>query len=81
MNIRQVRGILLWSAVINFGMLALWGMGFLFARDWMYWAAAWTHLSAQQMDVVQVAGMTLYKMGIFLFNLVPYIAMRIVADK
>ena len=81
MNIKQMRGVLLWSTIINFGLLALWGMAFLFARDWMHWAAGWSHLSAQQMDVVQVAGMTLYKMGIFLFNLVPYIAMRIVADK
>jgi hypothetical protein len=31
MNIEQVRGMLLWSAIINYAFLALWGLLYLFA--------------------------------------------------
>ena len=36
-------------------------------------------LSTEQFDTVNFAGIVLYKVGILLFNLVPYIALRIVA--
>ena len=78
MNIEVVRSVLLWSTVINFSLLASWGVLFLFARDWMHRVGGWYRVSAEQMDVVQVAGMTFYKLIIFMFNLVPYIALQIV---
>lgn len=81
MNFQRVRSVLLWSTIINFGLLAVWGVAYLLGRDWMYWAMGWSRLSAEQMDVLQVAGMMLYKMGVFLFNVVPYVAMRIVESK
>ena len=31
-----------------------------------------------QFDAIHYAGMTVFKLGIILFNLVPYIALRIV---
>jgi hypothetical protein len=36
----------------------------------------WFHLSTDQFDALHYAGMALYKIGILLFNLVPYIALR-----
>jgi hypothetical protein len=36
-------------------------------------------LSTEQFDAVNFAGIALYKVGILLFNLVPWIALRIVA--
>jgi hypothetical protein len=38
----------------------------------------WFHLSVEQIDALHYTGMALYKIGILLFNLVPYIALRIV---
>jgi hypothetical protein len=38
----------------------------------------WFRVSAEQYDVINLAGIVLFKMGIILFNLVPYIALRIV---
>jgi len=32
----------------------------------------------EQFDAIHYAGMTVFKLGIILFNLVPYIALRIV---
>ena len=38
----------------------------------------WFHLSVEQFDVMHYAGMALFKIGILLFHLVPYIALQIV---
>ena len=38
----------------------------------------WFRLSVEQFDVLHYAGMARDKIGILLFNLVPYIALRIV---
>ena len=44
--------------------------------------AGWPHVAdamiAAQFDALHYAGIALYKIGILLFNLVPYIALRIV---
>jgi len=39
----------------------------------------WFDLSVQQFDVVNYCGMGLFKMFIFVFNLVPYLALRLAA--
>jgi hypothetical protein len=38
----------------------------------------WFRLSAEQFDALHYAGMAIYKLGIFLFCLVPYLALLIV---
>ena len=35
-------------------------------------------MSAEQFDAIHYAGMAMYKIGILLVNLVPYVALRIV---
>lgn len=79
MKIEIARDILLWCAVINYGVLLLWFLFFRFARDWMYgFHGRWFRLSPQQFDGIHYTGMAIYKMGILLFNLVPYLALHIV---
>ena len=63
MNIEQVRGMLLWSAIINYVFLALWGLLYLLARDLMHRLARWWRLSPEQFDAFQFGGIMLYKMG------------------
>jgi hypothetical protein len=45
----------------------------------LHWPCRWLRLSAERIDAINYAGIVLFKFGIFLFNLVPYIALRIVA--
>jgi hypothetical protein len=79
MSIAMVREALLWCTVINYGVLIVWFLFFLLAHDWMHGLhSRWFHLSVEQFDALHYAGMALYKIGILLFNLVPYIALRIV---
>jgi hypothetical protein len=75
----MVRKVLLWCTVINYGVLLMWFLFFMLAYDWMYSLhGLWFHLSREQFDALHYGGMALYKIGILLFNLVPYIALRIV---
>ena len=79
MSIAMVREALLWCTVITYGVLIVLFLFFLLAHDWMHgWHSRWFHLSVEQFDALHYAGMALYKIGILLFNLVPYIALRIV---
>jgi uncharacterized protein DUF6868 len=73
-----VRNALLWCAVINYGILLVWFLFFMLAHDWMYqFHGRWFHLSVEQFDMLHYAGMSIYKIGIILLNLVPYIALCI----
>jgi hypothetical protein len=56
------------------------GDGYILAHDWIYMThQKWFDLSVQQFDVVNYCGMGLFKMFIFVFNLVPYLALRLAA--
>jgi hypothetical protein len=79
MNIEMLRSFFLWCTVINYGLLLLWALLFLFAHDGLLWLQCkWVRVPAGQFDMLNIAGMTLYKLGIFLLNLVPCIALYIV---
>ena len=80
MSIEVTRNFLLWSTVINYGLLLVWFLVFRFAHDWIQRLhGRWFRLSGEQFDAIHYAGMTLFKVGIILFNLVPYVVLRIVA--
>jgi hypothetical protein len=60
-------------------MLALWAALLLLAQGLSHWLCRWFRLSAEQFDAINYGGVLLFKLGIFLFNLVPCIALRLVA--
>jgi hypothetical protein len=74
-----VKEILLWCVVINYGVLIVWFGAFVFAHDLMYRLhSRWFQVSRETFDALHYAGMTIYKVGILLFNLVPLIAAYVV---
>ncbi len=79
MSINTLRNALLWCAVINYGVLLVWFLFFILAHDFMHRLHnRWFQLSRQQFDVIHYAGMAIFKLGIILLNVVPYVALRIV---
>jgi hypothetical protein len=79
MNFEIIRDMLGWCAVINYSFLLWWFLFFSLAHEWIYRLhGKWFHISVETFDAIHYAGMALFKIGIFLFNLVPYIALRIV---
>lgn len=80
MTLETIRAVLGWCTLINYAVLVIWFLAFLFAHDWMRKLhTRWFRLPAAHFDAIHYAGMGLYKLGIFLFNLVPYVALVIVA--
>ena len=79
MTVEIVRDTLAWCTVINLGLLIWWFMFLSIAHDWTYHMhCKWFNLSLDRFDTVHYAGMAFFKIGIILFNLVPYLALRIV---
>ena len=78
MNIEMVRSTLLWCTVINYGLLLIWFLLYVLPHGWLYqlWGR-WFHLTAEQFDTLNFAGIALYKLGILLFNLAPLAALYI----
>jgi hypothetical protein len=80
MNLEVARGVLLWCAAINYAVLISWFLFFRFAHDWIYRLHdRWFRMPMEQFDAIHYAAMAIYKIGIILFNLVPYVALLIVA--
>ena len=79
MSIEMVRAVLLWCTVINLGLLLCWGLLFTLAHDWGHRLTRRRfRLSVEQFDVINYAGIVIFKIGTIVFNLVPYVALRIV---
>ena len=78
MTIELMREFFGWCAVINIGILLFW-FGFLaFAHDWVYrFHSRWFSISAQKFDTVHYASIGIFKMIVFVFNIVPYFVLLI----
>ena len=79
MSTEVTRHFLLWCTVINYGILLVWFLFFVFARDWMQRVhGRWFRLTSDQFDALHYGGMTIFKVAIILFNLVPFVVLCIV---
>ena len=80
MNLELARDILLWCTIINYGVLVVWFAAFTLAHDAIYRLhSRWFRIPVERFDELHYLGMAVYKIGVLLFNLVPYIALLIVA--
>jgi len=49
------------------------------AHDWTWRLhSRWFNLSVERFDAIHYAGIAYFKLTVFVFNLVPYLALRIV---
>ena len=74
MTLETARSFFLWCSVINYALLLVWALPVMYWRDGLHrlWGR-WFRLSLEQFDMINIAGITLYKMGVILFNVVPCI--------
>ncbi len=80
MKIELLKNFLLWCTILNYGVILVWFSLFVLAHNWMYSLhGRWFRLTVEQFDAIHYAGMAIYKIGIFLFNLGPYIALLLVS--
>jgi len=78
MTVELLKGTLAWSAVFNMGILLWWFLFLSLAQDWVYkMHSKFYHVQREQFDAIHYAGMAFYKICIFTFFIVPYLALRI----
>ena len=71
---------LLFSTLINYAVLIAWFLAFVFAHGWMRnLHGRWFKLPDATFDAIHYGGMAAYKIGILLFNLVPLLALLLLA--
>jgi ABC-type branched-subunit amino acid transport system permease subunit len=76
MTTEATRHFLLWCTILDYGVLLVWFLVFVFAHDWMHRIhGRWFHISRDQFDAIHYTGMSVFKIGIILFNLVPCIVL------
>ncbi|MDI6755124.1 MAG: hypothetical protein QME78_12120 [Thermodesulfobacteriota bacterium] len=79
MTFQDVRDVFFWCLIMNVGLLLWWFLVFSLAHDWVYRIhGRWFTLSEERFDAIHYLGMAMFKIAIFMFNIVPYIALLIV---
>ena len=78
MELEVIRAFFAWCSVINIALLLWWAIFLLFAHDWTYRLhSRWFKISVEQFDAIHYGAMAAFKLGVLMFNLVPYFALRI----
>ena len=79
MDIQTVTQFFMWCSIINGGLLVLWGLFFILAPDLMYKTQRLvTPLTREQFDPIFYTLLGLFKIVFLVFNLVPFIALKII---
>ena len=79
MTFEIVRDIFGWSAVLNIGFIAIWGLMFVLIPDFVYNIHSKIFkMEKNEFIRIHYIGIAFYKILTFVFCLVPYLAMRIV---
>ena len=78
MMLQTISSALLWGAVLNYGVLLIWFLGFSLMHDPLYRLHhRWFALPIERFDAIHYAGMGGYKIATLLFFLVPWLALAL----
>lgn len=79
MDLSTLRDVLVWSLVVNYGILLVWFVMFSLAHDAVYRLhTRWFRLSRETFDALNYGGMAVYKIGVLLLNVAPLFALLII---
>ena len=79
MDLDSIRAFFMWSTILNVALLSLSSLICVCAKDWAYRIhSKWFAISRETFNVAIYSFLGLYKVLIFVFNLIPYIALLIV---
>jgi hypothetical protein len=82
MQLSDLRNLLLISTLLNYAIVTLWFVVFVYAHEGLYRLhTRWFRLSPQDFDRIRYSAMAIYKIGVFLLNLVPLIALSIAGEQ
>ena len=73
-NLRTFLG---WCTVLNLGVLTLWFLAIVFARDFVFRTHTWWFkISEERFDEIHYLMMGYYKLAVLLLNVTPYLVLR-----
>jgi hypothetical protein len=79
MNLELIRAVLGWCTLINMGFLVMWRVGLSCGGGMIYRVhGRFFKLSREQFDAIHYTLMGVFKLGVLLFNAVPWIVLHIV---
>ena len=79
MDIELLKSFLLWCSIINISLLSIWFLLFAMAKDFVYKThTRWYNIPKEKFDSIHYSAMVYWKLSIYLFNIVPYIALVII---
>jgi hypothetical protein len=79
MNVELARSFFMWCSIINYGLLIMWCALFVFAHDsYKNFNEIMLRRKIEHFDTLHYAGIGLFKLGIILFNLVPWIVLTFI---
>ena len=82
MTIVELRDFFLWCTVINVVGLMWWFFIITLRHDWVYRIhTKMFKISVETFDSIHYGGMMAYKVAIFIFNLIPYLALLIIGTE
>lgn len=68
-----------WCTLINIGLLLWWFLWLWLAHDWVYrMHAKWFKISEEHFDAIHYTAIAFFKLVVIVFNIVPYLALRII---
>ena len=71
-----------WCGVLNYFLLVIWFLLFLFAHEFLYKIhSRWFQLSVESFDKIHYQGMAYYKILILFFNIIPFFALILIGGK
>ena len=80
-TVELVRSMLAWCTLINMVILLIWVILLLFCHKFFYKVhSKMFNLSEEAFYKVNYMSLGLFKIGVILFNLIPYLSLRIIAS-
>jgi hypothetical protein len=80
MDIDSIRAFFMWCTILNFALLLLSSLVCICAGDWVYTIhSKLFSVSRETFNVAVYSFIGLYKILVIVFNLIPYIALSIIA--
>jgi len=79
MDIQILTKFFMWCTILNVALLALSSVMCMCARDWIYRIhSKWFSIPREAFNVAIYSFLGLYKVLVFVFNLIPYVALLII---
>ncbi len=79
MTVEMLRNFFLWCTIINYAIIFLWFILYVIFGDLLYRLhSRLFEITRERFNGLMYQGMMIYKLGIMLFSLVPYIVLLII---